>query len=165
VDPAGLVRDLLLLRAPVVPSLDPGAPAAAPSSAQPRAPTPHPAGRAIVERYFDALMNSRFEDAAAQFTSDTIYFHPPYSAGAEWVLFRGRDALLDGWLTLRGPSPARQVVTGFWQVDERFFAQGVVDGIPSGGSFFSTGQLTDRGEIARYVAFYSAVRIPTLEGP
>jgi hypothetical protein len=148
--PAGLVRHLLLLRAPAVPSLQPSAAAAAPR------------GRPIVERYFDDLMNTRFEDAAGHFTSDTIYFHPPYSAGEEWVLFRGREALLEGWVTLRGPSLARQVVTGFWQVKDRFFMEGVVEGIPNGGSFFSTGQLTARGEIARYTAFYSAIRIPRL---
>jgi hypothetical protein len=150
--PGGLVRHLVLLRAPLVPSRRTGESTAAPP------------GRPTLERYFDDLMNARFEDAAAHFTSDTIYFHPPYSTNGEWALFRGRDALLQGWLTLRGPSPARQIITGYWQIRDRFFVQGVVDGIPHGGSFFSMGQLTNYGEISRYIAFYTARRIPSLDG-
>ncbi len=40
------------------------------------------------------------------------------------------------------------------------FVEGVIEGIPDGGTFFSTAQITPEGEIARYVAFYSATRIP-----
>jgi hypothetical protein len=151
-DHEGAVRRLILLRASAAPQ------AVHPPSAAPPGVTP--AARPIVERYFDHLMNSRFEAAAGHFTADTIYSHPPYRSGADWVLFRSRDALLDGWLTLRGPSPARQLVTSCWQVEDRFFIEGVVEGIPAGGSFFSTGQLNAQGEIVRYVAFYSSRRIP-----
>ena len=42
------------------------------------------------------------------------------------------------------------------------FVEGVIDGIPHGGAFVSA-QLTARGEIARYVAFYSARRMLTRE--
>jgi hypothetical protein len=37
---------------------------------------------------------------------------------------------------------------------------GVVEGIPDGGTFISTGRITPDGEIDRYVAFYSARRLP-----
>ena len=69
----------------------------------------------MLERYFAALMNSRFHEAAAHFTADTIYSHPPYAGGTERVLFRGREALGRGFVEQRGPSPVRQIVTGFWQ--------------------------------------------------
>jgi hypothetical protein len=42
------------------------------------------------------------------------------------------------------------------------FIEGVVDGLPGGGTFFSTAQISSQGEIARYIAFYSATRIPSL---
>jgi hypothetical protein len=41
--------------------------------------------------------------------------------------------------------------------------EGVIEGIPDCGTFFSTAQITPEGEIARYVAFYSATRIPRLQ--
>jgi hypothetical protein len=60
----------------------------------------------------------------------------------------------------RGPSPARQIIVALWQQGDRVFVEGVIEGIPDGGTFFSTAQITAEGEIARYVAFYSATRIP-----
>jgi hypothetical protein len=41
------------------------------------------------------------------------------------------------------------------------FVEGIIKGIPDGGTFFSTAEITREGEIARYVAFYSARRIPS----
>jgi hypothetical protein len=49
-----------------------------------------------------------------------------------------------------------------WQRGNRVFVEGAIEGIPNGGSFFSTAELSAEGEIARYVAFYSARRIPGL---
>ena len=54
----------------------------------------------------------------------------------------------------------RQIITHFWQRAGRVFVEGVIEGIPDGGTFFSTAQISSEGEIARYVAFYSATRIP-----
>ena len=147
-DAAGLVCRLILLRAALVP---PSARGESPSA---------PPGRPILEAYFDDLMNSRFREAAAHFTADAVYSHPPYAGGTERILFTGREALWRGFEVERGPSPARQVITGFWQSGERVFIEGVVDGIPDGGTFVSTAQIGPQGEIARYVAFYSARRIP-----
>ena len=148
-DAEQMVRRLVLLRAPLV-------------SASPTGKSPSvPPGRSILEAYFDDLMNSRFREAAAHFSADALYSHPPYAGGSERVLFIGREALSRGFAIERGPSPARQLITGFWQSAERVFIEGVVEGISDGGTFFSSAQISPQGEIARYVAFYSARRIPS----
>jgi hypothetical protein len=146
--PSGHVSRLVWLRAPLVPPRE--------VDASDRARD----GQPILERYFADLMRSRFREAASHFTGDTIYSHPPYGAGSDWVLFEGREALWRGFAVERGPSPARQIIMGLWQHDDRVFVEGVIEGIPDGGTFFSTAQITAEGEIARYVAFYSATRIP-----
>ena len=119
-----------------------------------------PDARPILERYFAELQHSRFRDAATSFTLGTVYSHPPYGGGRERVLYRGREALERGFAIDRGPSPVRQVITAFSQQGDRAFVEGVIEGIPNGGTFYSTAQITSGGEIARYVAFYSATRLP-----
>jgi hypothetical protein len=146
-DPDGRVSRLVWLCAPLVPSRRLDAGSAAPDA------------RPVLEGYFAALMDSRFRDAAAHFTADTLYSHPPYGGESERVLFHGRGALGHGFETERGPSPARQIITDLWQHGSRAFVEGIIEGIPHGGSFFSTAEITGEGEIARYVAFYSARRI------
>jgi hypothetical protein len=147
-DAAGRVSRLIWLRAPLVPAFGAGEGTAAPDA------------RPLLERYFTDLQNSRFREAASHFTADTIYSHPPYAGGQRRVLLRGRDALRRGFETERGPSPARQIITEFWQRGARVFVEGVIEGIPDGGSFFSTAEVSAGGEIARYIAFYIAARIP-----
>ena len=149
-DAVGQVSRLVWLRAPFVPALEIGAEPAAPD------------GRPVLERYFRDLMGSRFREAARHFTMDTIYSHPPYGGGTARVLFRGREALHQGFVMQRGPTPARQVITALWQRHGRVFVEGVIEGIPDGGTFFSTAEITSTGEIARYVAFYSAQRVPEI---
>jgi hypothetical protein len=148
-DAGGAVSRLVWLRAPLVPA-----------SSEVDEPGAGPDGRPVLERYFADLQSSLFRDAASHFTVDTIYSHPPYAGGTERVLLGGREALWHGFVNERGPSPVRQIITGFWQRGSRVFVEGVIEGIPNGGTFFSTGQITPEGEIARYVAFYSATRIP-----
>jgi hypothetical protein len=152
-DSRGAVSRLVWLRAPLVPAsgIDEEACVAD--------------GRPVLERYFTDLMSSRFREAAAHFTPDTIYSHPPYAGGTERVLLHGRDALWRGFVTERGPSPARQIITDCRQRGGRVFVEGVIEGIPDGGTFFSTAQITPQGEIARYVAFYSATRVPRATPP
>jgi hypothetical protein len=142
----GEVSRLVWLCAPLVPAWrgDP-----APSA---------PDARPVIERYFADLMRSRFREAAGHFAGDVIYSHPPYRSGTARVLYLGRDALARGFADERGPTPARQVIAGCWQRRDRLFVEGVVEGIPNGGTFISAGQITPEGEIARYVAFYSAQR-------
>lgn len=146
--PEGEISRLVWLRAPLVPARE------APGSGD------VPDARPVLERYFADLMSSRFSEAASHFTVDTLYSHPPYAGGTQRVLFEGRDVLSRGFAEQRGPSPARQIITQFWQQGDRAFVEGVIEGIPGGGSFFSTAQITPAGAIARYVAFYSATRIP-----
>jgi hypothetical protein len=145
--PGGRVSRVVWLRAPLVP--------AGQLSATGTAPDARPA----LESYFAALMNSRFREAAAHFTADTLYSHPPYAGGNRRVLFRGRDALAHGFESERGASPARQIITDLWQQGSRAFVEGIIEGIPDGGTFFATAEVSPGGEIARYVAFYSATRI------
>ena len=145
-DGDGAVSRLVWLRVPLVAPLTDDLPNTAPDM------------RPILERYFDELQHSRFPEAAAYFSPDTIYSHPPYGGGKERVLYRGRDALVDGFVNDRGPSPVRQIITAFWQRGSRVFVEGVIEGIPNGGTWFSTGQVSPEGEIARYVACYSAQR-------
>lgn len=149
-DSGGTVSRLVWLRAPLVPA-----------SAEVDGNSAGPDGRPVLEAYLAALASSAFREAASHFTVDTIYSHPPYAGGTARVLFRGREALWRGFVNERGPSPLRQIVTAFWQRGARVFIEGVIEGIPNGGTFFSTGQITPAGEIARYVAFYSATRIPS----
>lgn len=146
-DGSGAVSRIVWVCAPRVPAyeLDPESPA--------------PDARPIFTRYFTDLMEARFTEAAGHFTSDTIYSHPPYASGGHWVLFRSRDALEHGWVTQRGATRARQIITRFAQRRGRVFLEGIVDNIPDGGTFFSTAQVTPAGKIARYLAFYSSTRI------
>ena len=119
--------------------------------------------RALFEGYFEALQDSRFGDAAAYFSTDALWVHPPYAGSPERELARGRRELIHTFVHKRGDSPVRQVITGFWQADDCVFLEGVIEGIPNGGSFASTGQLSASGEVNRYVAFYTAAR--WLESP
>ena len=147
-DASGRVRQVVWLRAPFAPASEIAESRGAPD------------GRPILERYFAELQNSRFREAAASFALGTVYSHPPYGGGPERVLYRGREALERGFVIDRGHSPVRQVITAFSQQGDRAFVEGVIEGIPNGGTFFSTAQITFGGEIARYVAFYSGTRIP-----
>ena len=146
-DAAGRVCRVVWLRAPFAPASAVAGSCDAPD------------GRPILERYFAALQASRFCEAAASFALGTVYSHPPYGGGPERVLYRGRAALERGFAIDRGPTPARQVITAFSQQGDRAFVEGIIEGIPNGGTFFSTAQITPECEIARYVAFYSATRL------
>jgi hypothetical protein len=117
-----------------------------------------PEARAAFERYFAALQASRFEQAAARFSQDAVWSHPPYPGSPDRELARGRRELVDIFINKRGSSPVVQLITGFWQSGDTVFLEGVVEGIPNGGSFVGTGQMTSSGEVSRYVAFYSAAR-------
>jgi hypothetical protein len=158
----GTVSRLVWLRAPLVPASEIDDGTLARDEGQANEETAAPDGRPVLDRYFADLMSSEFRKAATHFTADTIYSHPPYAGGTERILFRGREAVWRGWVKERGPSPVRQVITALWQQGGRVFVEGVIEGIPDGGSFFSTAQITPEGEIARYVAFYSGTRIPSV---
>ena len=138
-DEQGQVSRIVLLRAPLVPAIALDRDASIPDA------------RPVIELYFADLMHSRFKEAAGRFSLDTIYSHPPYRAGAERALFLGRDALSRGFADERGATPARQVITGFWQRRDRLFVEGVVEGIPAGGTFAAPerAQPVERGNRGR----------------
>lgn len=123
-------------------------------------PTTWPDARVVLEGYFSELRAARFDDAAAQFTPDCFYTHPPYPGGSERVRYRGRDALARGFVVDRGPTPAIQVVTRFVQDGPHAFVEGQVDGIPDGGTWGSALTLAPDGLIRRYVSFYGSPRVP-----
>jgi hypothetical protein len=115
--------------------------------------------RAILDRYFAHLQAAEFEEAAACFSEDCVYMHPPYGRGGERVAFHGRDELLHGWRTLRGRTASRQVVTASAQRGADCIVEGVVEGVPNGGSFLSSLSLAPDGLIRRYAAWYAAIRV------
>lgn len=119
--------------------------------------------RPILDRYFSHLQASRFREAVACFSDDCHYSHPPYAGCTARLEFHGRDELLDGFENKRGPSPARQIVTALLQRGRDCIVEGVVEGIPNGGSFISSLSLADDGRIRRYAAWYCAPRVDRRE--
>ena len=116
--------------------------------------------RALLEDYFAALREDRFEDAAAPFSPGCLYSHPPYRAGSPRALFRGREGLLRGLIHERGSSPAIQRILRLARAGRWGFIEGVVDGIPAGGTFLSSLRLDADGLIDRYVACHTSPRVP-----
>jgi hypothetical protein len=124
-----------------------------------------PDARPILETYLGHLRAARFEEAAACFAPDCLYTHPPFPGGAQRVLYRDREAAHRGFVQDRGPTPAIQVISLFVQDGPTAFVEGVVDGIPNGGTWGSTLTLAPDGVIQRYVAFYGAPRVERLTAP
>jgi hypothetical protein len=143
-----LARVMCLDCAPVEPS---------PTWANPVA-EPAQDAASVLDRYFRHLGASEFPEAVACFSPDVVYDHPPYRPGTPRAVFHGRAELLDGFVNVRGPTASRQVVVSSLQTGRDCFIEGVVDGIPNGGSFVSSLTLDAEGLIQRYVAFYSPSR-------
>lgn len=113
----------------------------------------------VLDRYFGHLHAERFPEAVACFSPDVVYDHPPYAPGGPRVVFRGREALLDGFTRVRPRSAVRQVTLSRLQAGRDCFVEGVAEGIPDGGSFVSSLSLDADGLIERYIAFYTVSRI------
>jgi hypothetical protein len=118
------------------------------------------AARATLERYLRHLTAGEFAEACGCFSEDCLYSHPPYSPDAPRAEFRGRGELLAGFERTRGPRPGRPEILCCVQRGSECFIEGVVSGIPNGGSFVSSVLLDREGLIRRYVAFYSKSRVP-----
>ncbi len=121
--------------------------------------------RAATERYFHALDAGRFEEAADQFSEDTMYCHPPYRhtgiTSNRRVVFNGRDELLAAFRE-RGTTSFRHRILEFIQRGPNGLFELVVEDLPgggTGGSICSVG-LDDAGRIDRYVAFYTEPAAP-----
>lgn len=124
-----------------------------------------PGARPVVETYLGHLRSADFEAAAASFSEDCLYSHPPYGGGHERVIYRGRSALLHGFVHDRGPSPAVQVITAFAQRGAQAFIEGVVEGLPEPGTWGGSCTMASDGLIQRYVAFYGAPSVMRLDRP
>jgi hypothetical protein len=150
-DSAGRIDRCLTFRCPLVER--PAGPAAAASGSGD--------GRAILERYFEHLIGGELAEACECFSEDCLYSHPPYAPGTPRVEFRGRDELLQGFRRTRGRRSSRPRIVCSLQRGADCFIEGVVDNDAGPkGSFVSSASLDGGGLIRRYVAFYTASRIP-----
>jgi hypothetical protein len=112
---------------------------------------PHSA-RAVLGRYFGDLDASRLEAAAASFSPDTLYSHPPYFPGAARSEFRGRDELNAGFV-IRGSRPNVHELCVVVQRGRECMVEGYSHR-PGGESaqFISSLSLDGDGLIRRYTA-------------
>ncbi len=115
--------------------------------------------RVVLDRYFHALDTGDFHEAAACFSPDVLYSHPPYRHtgldGDHRVEFRGRAALLSAFQA-RGRQRFGHAILVCVQRGAHALLEGAVHDLPHGGSgsFISSVSLDEAGLIQRYVSFY-----------
>jgi ketosteroid isomerase-like protein len=120
---------------------------------------------AVVDDYFARLDTGDFVGAAARFSTDVLYSHPPYRhTGIEdpdRVEFRGRAALEDAF-NARGKASFDHEVVALAQRGPHCLFEGAVNNLPGGGSgsFISSLSLAADGRIRRYVSFYCEPGVP-----
>jgi hypothetical protein len=124
-----------------------------------------PDARPVIETYLAHLRAAEFESAVGFFSPDCLYSHPPYRDGMGRVVYRGHDELLHGFVHDRGPSPVVQIVEAFVQRGPHALLEGVVEGIPNGGTFAASCSIDRDGRLSRYVAFYAATRVERADDP
>jgi hypothetical protein len=113
----------------------------------------------VVHGYFTALDAGRFDAAAAYFSDDVLYSHPPYQHtgidDVDRIEFRGRAALRAAF-EARGPTTFDHTVLTSIQRGPHCIFEGAVNNLPDGGSgsFISSLSLAGDGTIRRYVSFY-----------
>jgi hypothetical protein len=121
----------------------------------------------VLGRYFAALDDGSFEAAAACFSEDVLYSHPPYKHtgvdGQHRVERRGRPNLLAKFRE-RGAQRFDHRVLACVQRGRHCMVEGLVEGLPAGatGSFVSSLTLDADGLIRRYLSFYCE---PGVGGP
>lgn len=119
----------------------------------------------VVHEYFDALDGGRFADAAACFSDDVLYSHPPYQHTGiddpDRIEFRGRSALEAAFRTRGRTSFDHEVLVSIQRGPHCIF-EGAVNNLPHGGtgSFISSLSLAGDGTIRRYVSFYCEPGVP-----
>lgn len=116
----------------------------------------------LLDRYFHDLEASDFPAAVAWFSPACLYSHPPYGPGQARVDFRGREALLDGFVHQRGTTSSRHGVLRVVQDGRHGFVEGFAGAshISDGTTFLSSFSLGADGLIERYVAYYAAPQVP-----
>ncbi len=113
-----------------------------------------------VHEYFDALDDSRFEDAADCFSPDTLYSHPPYKdptvGGPGRAAFKGRTELTAAFHR-RGAQQIDHRIVFSAQRGPHLLLEGVVEDADGSllGSFVSSLTLDDAGLIRRYASWYT----------
>jgi ketosteroid isomerase-like protein len=113
----------------------------------------------VVHDYFVDLDSGRFAEAAAHFSDDVLYSHPPYQHTGiddpDRIEFRGRPALEAAFNT-RGRASFDHEVLSSVQRGPHCIFEGAVNNLPDGGtgSFISSLSLAADGTIRRYVSFY-----------
>ena len=118
----------------------------------------------VVHDYFIDLDAGRFEAAAAHFSDDVLYSHPPYKhTGIDdpnRIEFRGRPRA-GGGVPVRGKASFGHDVLTSIQRGPHCIFEGAVHGVPGGsGSFISSLSLAADGTIRRYVSFYCEPGVP-----
>jgi hypothetical protein len=121
----------------------------------------------VVHEYFVDLDAGRFTAAAAHFSADVLYSHPPYKHTGiddpDRIEFRGRPAL-EAAFERRGRASFDHEVLVSIQRGPHCLFEGAVNNLPGGGtgSFISSLSLAADGTIRRYVSFYCepGVRFP-----
>jgi hypothetical protein len=114
---------------------------------------------AVVHDYFDLLDRGDFAGAAAQFSTDVLYSHPPYRhtgiVDPDRIEFRGRPALQAAFDT-RGKASFGHDVIVLIQRGPHCLFEGGVHSLPNEGtgSFISSLSLAADGTIRRYVSFF-----------
>lgn len=120
----------------------------------------------VVHDYFSDLEDGRFDEAAARFSADVLYSHPPYRhtgiADPDRVELRGRGALETAFNN-RGRTSFDHEVTISIQSGPHCMFEGKVNNLPGGasGSFISSLTLARDGTIRRYVSFYCEPAVPS----
>jgi hypothetical protein len=126
--------------------------------------TPNDALIAVLE-YFDDLDSGRFAGAAARFSDNVSYSHPPYKhtgiSDPDRIEFRGRRELLAGFERRGAASFEHDVLVAIQRGPHCIF-EGAVRNTPGGGtgSFISSLSLARDGTIRRYVSFYCEPGVP-----
>lgn len=119
----------------------------------------------VVREYFVDLDAGHFADAAAHFSDDVLYSHPPYKhTGIDdpaRIEFRGRAALQAAFERRGQASFDHEVLTSIQRGPHCIF-EGAVHNLPDGGtgSFISSLSLAAEGTIRRYVSFYCEPGVP-----
>jgi ketosteroid isomerase-like protein len=114
----------------------------------------------IVTDYFRFLSAGKFEEAAACFSGDAFYSHPPYDPGSDGVTAlrleaRGTDSLVRLFRARGKRNWLHEIRSD--TTENRFYIEGVVRDADGAEvlSFLSAGQLDHNGLIERYVAYDS----------
>ena len=114
----------------------------------------------VVDAYFHAMDDARFDAAAGCFSQDVLYCHPPYRHTNITSNLRpdfvGRRELLAGF-SARGKASFKHRVLELIQRGPNALFELVVEDLPGGGtgSAVCSLSLDDEGRIGRYVAFYT----------